>query len=112
MSADAAATRCLTLTGTSHRPPDLALREPEVVPAIASLRRHAEEIRAAELAHANGKLGALSATDRRAVEAVTAQIVNELLRAPTARVREAAQRPEGAFYAAVLRDLFALEEVA
>jgi len=82
------------------------------LPAIASLQRRAEEIRAAELAHANGKLGALSATDRWAVEAVTAQIVNELLRAPTLRVREAAQRPEGDLYAAVLRDLFALEEVA
>jgi glutamyl-tRNA reductase len=109
MSADAAATRCLPLVGTSYSP---EFREIEVRPAIASLRRHAEEIRAAELAQANGKLAALSDTDRRAVEAVTARIVNELLRAPTVRVREAAQRPEGALYAAVLRDLFALDEVA
>jgi glutamyl-tRNA reductase len=87
-------------------------RSLEVVPAITSLRRRAEEIRAAELARANGKLGALSPAERRAVEAVTAQIVNKLLHAPTVRVKEAAERPDGALYAAALRHLFALEDVA
>jgi glutamyl-tRNA reductase len=87
-------------------------RSLEFVPAITSLRRHAEEIRTAELARANGKLRALSPTERRAVEAVTAQIVNKLLHAPTVRVKEAAERPDGALYAAALRHLFALEEVA
>ena len=43
----------------------------DVVPAIASLRAHAEAIRAAELA----KLGALPDAERERVEAVTAQIV-------------------------------------
>jgi glutamyl-tRNA reductase len=81
-----------------------------VVPAITSLRRRGEEIRAAELARANGKLGALSPTERRAVEVMTAQIVNKLLHAPTVRVKEAAERPDGALYAAALRHLFALEE--
>jgi glutamyl-tRNA reductase len=87
-------------------------RSLDVVPAITSLRRRAEEIRAAELARANGKLGALSPAERRAVEVVTAQIVNKLLHAPTVRVKEAAERPDGALYAAALRHLFALEEVA
>jgi glutamyl-tRNA reductase len=87
-------------------------RSLEVVPAITSLRRWAEEIRAAELARANGKLGALSPAERRAVEVVTAQIVNKLLHAPTVRVKETAERPDGALYAAALRHLFALEEVA
>jgi glutamyl-tRNA reductase len=87
-------------------------RSLEAVPAITSLRRQAEEIRAAELARANGKLRALSPTERRAVEAMTAQIVNKLLHAPTVRVKEAAERPDGALYAAALRHLFALEEVA
>jgi glutamyl-tRNA reductase len=87
-------------------------RSLEVVPAITSLRRRAEEIRADELERANAKLGALSTAERRAVEAVTAQIVNKLLHAPTVRVKEAAERPDGALYAAALRHLFALEEVA
>ena len=53
----------------------------DVVPAIASLRARAEEIRAAELA----KLGRLSDEDRSLVETVTSQLVNKLLHLPTVR---------------------------
>ncbi len=63
-----------------------------VVPAIASLRARAEEIRAAELAKAESRL---SDDDRRAVEAVTAQIVNKLLHLPTVRMKEAAVTADG-----------------
>ncbi len=54
-----------------------------VVPAIASLRAHAEEIRAAELAKVDAT--AAPTSERRAVETVTAQIVNKLLHLPTVR---------------------------
>ena len=56
-----------------------------VVPAIASLRARAEAIRAAELARAEGRLERLPESDRRAVEAITTQIVNKLLHLPTVR---------------------------
>ena len=78
----------------------------DVVPAITSLRAHAEEIRAAELA----KLGRLSEHERRTVEAVTAQILNKLLHLPTVRMKEAAAADEGAAYADAVRHLFGLEE--
>jgi glutamyl-tRNA reductase len=78
----------------------------EVVPAIASLRARAEEIRSAEL----GKLGPLPEDERRLVESVTAQIVNKLLHLPTVRMKEAAAGPDGARYADTVRDLFGLEE--
>ena len=78
----------------------------EVVPAITSLRAHAEEIRAAELA----KLGRLSEHERRTVESVTAQILNKLLHLPTVRMKEAAAADEGAAYADAVRHLFGLEE--
>src|SRR5207244_9898381 len=58
----------------------------DVVPAIASLRARAEEIRSAELA----KLGTLSDRERRTVESVTAQILNKLLHLPTVRIKQAA----------------------
>ena len=59
------------------------------MPAIASLRARAEEIRAAELA----KLGdAARATSARTLESVTAQILNKLLHLPTVRMKEAARR--------------------
>ncbi len=81
-----------------------------VVPAIASLRARAEEIRAAELARAERRLDRLSETERRAVEALTAQIVNKLLHLPTVRMKEAAVTADGVIYADAVRHLFGLKE--
>jgi glutamyl-tRNA reductase len=79
----------------------------EVVPAIASLRAWAEEIRAGELARARGRLG-LSESQEAAVESVTAQIVNKLLHLPTVRLKEAAAGADGGSYAETVRHLFGL----
>ena len=81
----------------------------DVVPAIASLREHAEAIRTAELAKAEGRLGGLSESERRTVESLTSQIVNKLLHAPIVRAKEAAAL-EGVGYADALRHLFGLDE--
>jgi len=78
----------------------------DVVPAIASLRARAEEIRAAELA----KLGRLPEHERRTVESVTTQILNKLLHLPTVRMKQAAAAAEGAAYADAVRHLFGLDE--
>jgi glutamyl-tRNA reductase len=82
----------------------------DVVPAIASLRARAEEIRAAELARVDARLSRLSEGERRAVEAVTAQIVNKLLHLPTVRMKEAAVTADGVLYAETVRHLFGLGE--
>ena len=79
----------------------------DVVPAIASLRAWAEEIRTAELARAHGKLG-LSDSQHAAVESMTAQIVNKLLHPPTVRLKEAAAGASGVSYAEAVRHLFGL----
>jgi glutamyl-tRNA reductase len=79
-----------------------------VVPAIASLRQLAEDIRAHELERARERLGRLPERDRRLVESVTAQIVNKLLHEPTVRMKEAAVTAEGVVYAEVVRHLFGL----
>jgi len=73
-------------------------------PAIAALRRHAEEIRAEELARAEPRLAELSERERKAVETLTSQIVNKLLHEPTVRAKEAGSEP--------LRELFALRDDA
>lgn len=78
----------------------------DIVPAIASLRAWAEEIRAAELA----KLGRLSEDERRAVESATAQLLNKLLHLPTVRMKEAAVTADGVIYAEAVRHLFGLGE--
>lgn len=82
----------------------------EVVPAIASLRALAEEIRRRELERAEARLGRLSDAERRAVEAMTAQIVNKLLHLPTVRLKEAAAAADGVLYADAVRHLFGLED--
>jgi glutamyl-tRNA reductase len=87
-------------------------RSLDAVPVIVSLRRRAEQIRTAELARANGKLDALAPAERRAVEAMTAQIVNKLLHAPTVRIKAVADRADRERYAAALEHLFGLEEIA
>jgi glutamyl-tRNA reductase len=81
----------------------------DVVPAIASLREHAEAIRTAELAKAEGRLGGLSDSERRTVESLTTQIVNKLLHGPIVRAKESAAL-EGVGYADALRHLFGLDE--
>src|SRR5581483_8972531 len=73
----------------------------DVVPAIASLRARAEEIRNAELAKVR-----VSDDERRTLESVTAQILNKLLHLPTVRMKEAAVTADGAAYADAVRHLF------
>jgi glutamyl-tRNA reductase len=82
----------------------------DVVPAIASLRAKAEEIRAAELKKADSLLGRLDDSQRKAVEAVTSQIVNKLLHLPTVRMKQAAAAADGVTYAEAVRHLFGLGE--
>jgi glutamyl-tRNA reductase len=78
----------------------------DVVPAISSLRAHAEAIRAGELA----KLSSLPEAERQRIEAVTAQILNKLLHEPTVRMKEAAAEGGGSSYAEAIRRLFGLED--
>jgi glutamyl-tRNA reductase len=76
-----------------------------VVPAIASLRARAEEIRAAELDKAK-----LNDAERRAADSVTAAVLNKLLHLPTIRMKQAAAAADGVIYADAVRHLFGLED--
>jgi glutamyl-tRNA reductase len=82
----------------------------DVVPAIASLRARAEEIREGELRKADALLARLDESQRHAVEAITAQIVNKLLHLPTVRLKQAAAAADGVLYAEAVRHLFGLGE--
>jgi glutamyl-tRNA reductase len=79
----------------------------DVVPAIASLRAHAEEIRDTELQKARGRL---SERELKVVESITASILNKLLHLPTVRMKEAAAASDGLVYADAVRHLFGLGE--
>jgi glutamyl-tRNA reductase len=77
----------------------------DVVPAIASLRARAEEIRTSEIERAK-----LTGAERRAAESVTAAVLNKLLHLPTIRMKEAAAAADGVLYADAVRHLFGLED--
>jgi glutamyl-tRNA reductase len=55
-------------------------------------------------------LGRLDDGERRAVESITAQIVNKLLHLPTVRLKQAAAAADGGVYAEAVRHLFGLED--
>jgi glutamyl-tRNA reductase len=78
----------------------------DVVPAIASLRAHAESIRATELA----KLGQLPEEERERLDVVTTQMLAKLLHEPTVRMKQAAAEGGGQADAAAIRRLFGLDE--
>jgi len=81
------------------------LRSLEVVPTVAALRAHGEDVRLAELERTLPKLK-LSATDRRRVEAMTAALVKKLLHAPIARLKTPG---DGERYLEPARALFDLD---
>jgi glutamyl-tRNA reductase len=78
----------------------------EVVPAITSLRAHAERIRVAELERA--RLGDLTPAERDRLDALTQRIVNKLLHRPTVRLKELAADDESGPYAQAVTELFGL----
>jgi len=78
----------------------------DVIPAIAALRRSADEIRAGELRRVEGMLGRLPPRERQLVEALTAQIMNKFLHEPTVRMKHAAAGPAGPAYAGAVQHLF------
>ena len=75
----------------------------EVVPAIAALRRSADEIRSGEVRRVEGRL---SPRERELVESLTAQIMNKFLHGPTVRMKRAASGPAGLAYAGAVQHLF------
>jgi glutamyl-tRNA reductase len=81
----------------------------EVVPAITSLRAHAERIRQAELERA--RLGDLSPAERERLDSLTRGIVNKLLHRPTVRLKQLAAEDESGPYAEAVTELFGLAAV-
>jgi glutamyl-tRNA reductase len=84
--------------------------EQQVVPAVVLLRRQAEAIRHQELEKLFSKLGPLSDGERRAIEAMSASIVNKLLHTPIVRLKQESQANGGGRYLQALRHLFSLDE--
>lgn len=81
----------------------------DAVPLIRELRGRAERVRAAELERAMRRLRHLPPEDQAAVEALTRQLLNKVLHAPTARLREAASGSRALDVMDAARYLFELD---
>lgn len=79
-----------------------------VVPAITSLRDHAERIRAEELRRMEQRWDALSPADRQRLDAMTRTMLNKLLHEPTVRLKELAAADRSGPYADAVTELFGL----
>lgn len=87
----------------------------DVTPTIVALRGKLDGIRRAELARALGALRKLEPEERHALEAMTQAIVNKILHAPLAVLKEVARSEDGdaaADVADLVHRLFALERPA
>jgi len=84
------------------------LADLEVVPTIVSLRERLEDIRAAEVRKALGRLPDASAETREAIEALSAAIVNKVLHAPITKLRESSRAGAGRSWTTLVHELFGL----
>jgi len=85
----------------------------ERMPAIAALRSHFDEIRRRELARSLiGNLKDLSSEQRKALDDMTAAIINKILHGPISHLKKdmAEGGEEEALYVAALKKIFGLED--
>ena len=80
-----------------------------VVPTIRALRDRGEEVRRAELERVLRQLSHLSPEDQLAIDALTRTLVNKVLHAPTARLKDAAGNGRGTGVLDTVRYLFELD---
>lgn len=81
----------------------------EVVPLIRALRDRAETTRQAEVERLLRRLKHLAPEDQEAVDALTRQLLNKVLHAPTSRLREAAANGRALQVLEAARYLFRLD---
>lgn len=83
-------------------------RSVAIEPTLVALRTRVEDIRRAAVHRVAGRLAGLDERERAAVDALTRQLLQTVLHAPTVGLKAAAARGDGAHQAAVLGDLFDL----
>jgi glutamyl-tRNA reductase len=84
-------------------------RSERVAPTVAALRARAQQVVDMELQRLRSRLPELDERAEREIAIAVARVVDKLLHAPTVRVKELAGSPGGESYAALLRELFALD---
>ncbi len=83
-------------------------KDQEIVPTIVSLRERLEAIRHHEVAKALARLPDASAETRQTLEALSHGIINKILHAPIAKLRESSRSGHGGSWTAFVHELFGL----
>ena len=79
-----------------------------VIPVIAALKAHGEEIKTRELKKAFNKLGDLSEREQNIISSMAHAIVSQLLHDPIVNLKEIAAKQQGHFHAELVKKLFDL----
>jgi len=82
----------------------------EVVPTIVSLQEKMEKMRKKELAKTLAALPRLSATEQRAMEALSQAIINKILHGPITQLKKTGRNSEGEAHVDMVKKLFQLDE--
>jgi glutamyl-tRNA reductase len=80
-----------------------------LVPVIQSLKHYAEGVTEAELAKALAKLTGMSEREQSVISSLAHGLVNKLLHAPIAKMKEKSINNQGHLYVDVIQDLFDLQ---
>jgi glutamyl-tRNA reductase len=83
-------------------------RDVEVIPTIVSLRERLEEIRVGEMRKTLARLPDASSETRQALDALSTAIVNKILHAPIAKLRESSRAGSHRSWLEVVHELFGL----
>ncbi|MBI4635677.1 MAG: glutamyl-tRNA reductase [Candidatus Rokubacteria bacterium] len=84
------------------------LRDVEIVPTIVSLREQVEAVRAGEVRKALARIPDASPETRAALEALSVALMNKLLHAPIAKLRESSRAGAGRSWMELVHELFGL----
>jgi len=83
-----------------------------VTPTVVALRTMATEIVSSEAERLDRRLGDLPDDQRAAIHQALGRVADKLIHAPTVRVQQLIDGPDGLTYADALADLFALDQAA
>ncbi len=83
-----------------------------VTPTVVALRTMATEIVSSEAERLDRRLGDLTDDQRAVIHQALGRVADKLIHAPTVRVQQLVDGPDGLTYADALADLFALDQAA
>jgi len=103
---------CIMIENRTMNTARSASGKTEVVPTIAALERHLEDIRKRELARLRARLGTLTCEQELAIVGLTCRLINTIGETAAITLRSAAEEPHSDKVVELVRRLFNLNNLA